>query len=211
VRNERRTHAGDLCETSEVCGLWFVLKYSISITGCEQGLQAVRGLEPLARVYRRFGVRGGRWTMGRSFPSLWFLCQLLLNLLPLNRVEAQWDSGIRILDSARCEFGDGADLQKGYMDSCGVCNGNGGSCNIAATVVLVLLGLGCFSLLVLWSKFFVTQIRCNSRIGLPPAPAFSSLVHPLFYPLLSPSLSPSLTPSLSPFLYLAALFSSLPL
>lgn len=89
---------------------------------------------------------------------MWIFAHILLCWLAME-IEAQWDAGIRILESAKCEYGDVADPQRGFMDSCGVCNGDGGSCNIAATVVLVLLGLGCFALLVLWTRFFVTQIR----------------------------------------------------
>jgi hypothetical protein len=62
-----------------------------------------------------------------------------------------------VLKSARCAAKEG-EIVEGYVDSCGVCNGDGGSCSAAAVVLLVLTVIGLFGLLFVWARFMHLQV-----------------------------------------------------
>ncbi len=70
---------------------------------------------------------------------------------------ANWQSA-PVLKSARCPAKEG-EIVEGYVDSCGVCNGDGGSCAVAAIVLLVLIVIAIFGLFFVWFRFFCFQVR----------------------------------------------------
>jgi hypothetical protein len=73
-----------------------------------------------------------------------------------NNEDMRWKSAW-VLKSARCSAKEG-EIVEGYVDSCGVCNGDGGSCSTAAVVLLVLTVIGVFGLLFVWARFMHVQV-----------------------------------------------------
>lgn len=74
--------------------------------------------------------------------------------------------GVNVLDTARCDIPGDAVARRGYLDSCGVCNGDGSTCIEAAVVILVLMIIASFGLLVVWCKFFFDQVKYDTLVKL---------------------------------------------
>lgn len=65
-------------------------------------------------------------------------------------------SGLTLLSTAECS--------NGCMDSCGVCDGDGSSCQSIGLVMLIILLLLCFAVLVMWGKFLRTQVLYDGQV-----------------------------------------------
>ena len=84
---------------------------------------------------------------------------MLLFLLPLMNGQDNClpaGSGLTLMSTAQCS--------NGCMDSCGVCNGDGSSCqNISLVMLIIVLLLG-FAILVVWGKFMRAQLLYDSQV-----------------------------------------------
>uniref|UniRef100_A0A7S0HEK4 Uncharacterized protein n=1 Tax=Hanusia phi TaxID=3032 RepID=A0A7S0HEK4_9CRYP len=73
------------------------------------------------------------------------LCLCLLSLLSSS--SSQRPASIDVLSSAKCANNE-------YRDSCGICNGDGGSCATMATVFLFLLLLMIIGTCAIWARLW---------------------------------------------------------